>query len=149
MKHNQPTTNCKRIRVLPLLASVSYADFYWEPTHDEVKIERRGKQRLNDLTRLVMMKAKWEREDLDRVKRRLAEIGREVERDKVWLQQQEEWEREIERRRNYWLSEQAKEAERERNKLLARLEKANKEIVKSNALAERQELIRRGVYRGR
>jgi hypothetical protein len=110
----------------------------WKPTREEILLER-----------LRSMRATWELEDIERHRRRAAEIAADVSRDIDWLERVNAIQREQQRVENYWLAEQKKTADAIHKAQLKRLAQINEDIRKSDARIERQELLRRGVYRGR
>ena len=110
----------------------------WKPTREEILLER-----------LRAMQAQWVAEDLARLRRYAAELAAVVEKDKIWLERVNERQKEQERVTNWWLGEQKKTADAIHEAQLARLEEITEDIRKSDARAERRELLRRGVYRGR
>ena len=97
---------------------------------------------------MAQMKACWDREDDERRRRHVAEIEAIVAVGRAYVERQNALEAEIQRRKDYYEAAHKDEADQERRRLLTRLEKATKEIRKSDVRAERQELFRRGVVRG-
>jgi hypothetical protein len=110
----------------------------WKPTREEILLER-----------LRAMQATWEREDIERHRRRAAEIAAVVSRDIAWLERVNAIQKEQQRVENYWLEERKKTADAIHKAQLKRLAQINEDIRKSDARLERRELLRRGVYRGR
>jgi hypothetical protein len=110
----------------------------WKPTREEILLER-----------LRAMQATWEREDIERRRRRAAEIAADVSRDIDWLERVNAIQREQQRVENYWLEERKKTADAIHKAQLKRLAQINEDIRKSDARIERQELLKRGVVRGR
>jgi len=110
----------------------------WKPTREEILLER-----------LRAMQATWEREDIERHRRRAAEIAADVSRDIDWLERVNAIQKEQQRVENYWLEERKKTADAIHAAQLKRLEQITEDIRKDAARAERRELLRRGVYRGR
>jgi hypothetical protein len=92
------------------------------------------------------MKERWDREDDARWRKRAAEIAAEVAKDLPWLAKMHEVEAEEERIRNWYLEELEKEEQdkQRRKKLRELTERINRDMVR----AEREGLIRRGVYGG-
>lgn len=135
----------RRIPLTALPAGIRPSDFFWGPTYEE-----------HQLSLLRKLKAKWAREDaaierkhLERMRKRAAELEQSVAKDREWLARLAERQEEQKRVTDYWLAEQKKQADAEHKALVARLAKATKEIQKSDARSEREELLRRGVVRGR
>jgi hypothetical protein len=95
------------------------------------------------------MQATWEREDIERHRRRAAEIAADVSQDLDWLERVNAIQREQQRMENYWLEERKKTADAIHKAQLKRSAQINEDIRKSAVRAERQELLKRGVVRGR
>jgi chromosome segregation ATPase len=113
-------------------------DFYFVPTREETQLDR-----------LRCLEREWARRELFQLRRRAAELTVVVAADCAYVERQNALEAEIQRRKNYYEAVHKDEADQERKWLLARLEKATKEMNKSDVRAEHRELLRRGVYRGR
>jgi hypothetical protein len=92
------------------------------------------------------MKERWDREDDARWRKRAAEIAAQVAKAQPWLAKMHEVEAEEERIRNWYLEELEKEEQdkQRRKKLRELTERINRDMVR----AEREGLIRRGVYGG-
>ena len=110
----------------------------WTPTREEILLER-----------LRLMQAQWVAEDLARLRRYAAELAVVVEKDKILLERVNEIQQEQKRVTGNWLAEQKKTADAIHKAQLKRLEQITEDIRKDAACAERRELLRRGVYRGR
>jgi hypothetical protein len=108
------------------------------PTREETQLDR-----------LRCLEREWARRELFQLRRRAAELTVVVAADCAYVERQNALEAEIQRRKNYYEAVHKDEADQERKWLLARLEKATKEMNKSDVRAEHRELLRRGVYRGR
>jgi len=125
------------IRFLVALAD-NLEDIAWRPTREEILFER-----------LAHMKVCWDREDDERRRRRAAEIAVVVELDKVWLERERLWEECLAAVQNYYLGEREKEEQAADRRRREKCLKLRKEINRDMVRAEREELIRRAVYRGR
>jgi hypothetical protein len=124
-------------------------DYLFAPTRDEIKIERREKERLAKLRRWEDLKRKWDHEELAYMRRKIEAIAAVVEADRAWIARQNELDVELKKIQNYYAQEHAKEeaaADRARRERCLRL---GKEIFRDAARAERMLLLARGVYRGR
>jgi hypothetical protein len=86
---------------------------------------------------------------LETLKRRAAELAAVVEQDRAFVAREEAFEREMKRRQAIIIQLHEQDAADERKRLLARLEKATKEINADAARRERKVLAARGVLRGR
>ena len=150
----------KRFPVRSLPYGINLADFDFVPTPEEKLWDR-----------LQKLKKVWDKEDDRRRKRRAREIELEIfaAREKqaaedAAAERAAAANAEIEKRRSYFLK--ANEAESavtekllesyddqldggKRKKLLAALERITKETKRDDARLERDELLRRGVVRGR
>lgn len=146
MKRN-PYTKASRPLHVPFVLPPDVAkpeDILWGPTYEE-----------HQLSLLRKLKAKWAREDaaierkhLERLRKRATELEQSIAKDREWLARLAERQEEQKRVTDYWVEEQRKQAEADHKALLARLAKATKEIQRSDARSEREELLRRGVVRG-
>jgi hypothetical protein len=143
----------RRPTLLALPSGVKFSDLDFKPTWQEIEWER-----------WLRAKAEYEKTWLENAQKELALLACIVERDA-----RENALEEFHQRRQKFYREQAeKEAERDRqeiekylteqqrildapiyNALVARVNKAGDQIRKDAAHFERQELLRRGVVRGR
>ena len=95
------------------------------------------------------MQAQWVAEDLARLRRYVAELAVVIEKDVDWLDRVNAIQQEQKRVTDYWLAEQKKTADAIHKAHLKRLEQITEDIRKDAARAERRELLKRGVVRGR
>jgi hypothetical protein len=121
-----------------LPSGINLDDISWSPTREEILLEH-----------LRVMQAQWMAEDFARFHRYAAELTVVVAKDRLWLEQVNEIQREQKRVNDYWLAEQKKTAEAIHAAQLKKLELILEDIQKDNARAERAELLRRNVVRGR
>jgi hypothetical protein len=124
-------------------------DYFFEPTKGEREAEQRYKNRLYRLEYLAGLKAKWETEDIARLKRRAAELESVVAKDRAYVERVNQIQQENDRVTNWWLAEQKKTADAIHAAQLKKLELILEDIQKDNARAERAELLRRNVVGGR
>jgi hypothetical protein len=113
-------------------------DIAWVPTREE---------RL--LAWLQEQKAKWDAEELAYYRKRCDQFAVIVAADKAWIDRQNEIEADIKRVRDYYEVERKKEEQAADKARREKCLKLRKEINRDLVRAEREELIRRGVYRGR
>jgi hypothetical protein len=120
---------------VPLPADIDLEQIAWKPTREELLFGWPENE-----------KRKAAEEELAHYRRRAAEIAAQVEQDRIWLEQQRE---RLAAMQNYCLSEREKEAQAGDKFRREKCASIGKEINRAAARAEREELIRRGVYRGR
>lgn len=141
----------KRFPLRALPAGINLRDFYWKPTPDEKAVDSKflERQRRNRLAKLQRLEKAWLAEDVERLKRRAAELELVAVQDRIYVARVTAIEQEQKRVTDYWLHEQEKQAAAERKALLERLERATKAINADTVQAERKVLAARGVLRGR
>jgi hypothetical protein len=123
---------------VPLPADIDLEQIAWKPTRQEILLDG-----------LAEMKRQWDAEELAYYRRRCAELALEVEQCRAWLERERLWEERVAAIQNYYLSEREKEAQADDKSRREKCARLGKEINRAAARAEREELIRRGVYRGR
>jgi hypothetical protein len=123
---------------VPLPFDIDLEQIAWKPTREEILLDS-----------LAEMKRQWDAEELAYYRRRCAELALEVERCRVWLERERLWEERLAAIQNYYLSEREREAQAGDKSRRERCVRISKEINRAAARAEREELIRRGMYRGR
>jgi len=117
---------------------VDLEDIAWVPTHEE---------RL--LAWLQEQKTKWDAEELAYYHSRCDQLAVIVAADEAWIDRQNEIEAEMKRVRDYYEGEHKKEEQAADKARREKCLKLRKEINRDMVRAEREELIRRGVYRGK
>jgi hypothetical protein len=143
------------IFVLP--AGVNLSDFDFAPTAEEKALEKKlrlqAKRRLVNLSNLQKL---WQREEDAYLKRmdalrqkHVAVIFAQVEQDRIWLEKVNAIQEEQKRVTDYWLAEHEKESKAIHAAHLKKLAAIQEDIRKDNARAERQELDRKGLVRGK
>jgi hypothetical protein len=160
MRRARQRTRPKQRPRFALPFGINLSDYDFQPTREERLLDR-----------VHEMKLVWDREDDDRRRRRAAQISQEIiearrqqeleDREESSARQREE---EIAKRRNYYLTarktedplvEKLIEEYQDqldggwKKKALAKLQKLTAEIRRDRLKAEREELARRGVLRGR
>ena len=135
------------IHALPY--GINLSDYLFAPDAEEIQVVVNERRRQDRLAKLHKLEKMWERQDLERLRRRAAELESVIAADKEWLEKQNAWDAEIERRKAIILKLHDEDAKLERERLLARLEKATKTMNAEIVRSERAELSRRGVVRGR
>ena len=117
---------------------VDLDDIAWVPTRAE-----------RQLAWLNEQKAKWDAEELAYYRKRCDQLAVIVAADRAWIDLQNEIEAEMKRVRDYYEGERKKEEQAADRARREKCLKLRKEINRDLVRAEREELIRRGVYRGR
>ena len=120
-------------------------DYAFRPNKAEREAFRFRRRLVGKLRQLESMERRLNRLQ----ERRIAHITAEIAVEAAWLERERQWEERLAAVQNYYLGEREKE-EQARDR--ARREKCacvSKEISRAAARAERNELARRGVYRGR
>src|SRR6267143_1878210 len=126
-------------------------DIDWIPTKEEKQARAADQHRQASLRRLARLKQRWDEQDAAQARRlrarRLKEIEAAIVADKKWIAEFEEKERqrmaaeaETKRVHDWWVAEQHRE-------LLARAERAGREINRDICKTERTVLEKRGVVR--
>jgi hypothetical protein len=149
-KERQRIASQNRVRSTMFLPSdVDLNEVDWIPTKEEKQARLAEQHWQASLRRLARLKQRWDEQDAAQKRRRLRELEAAIAADKKWIAEFEEKERrrmvveaETKRVHDWWVAEQT-------NELLARAKRASKEIYRDAARAEREELIRRGAYKGR
>jgi hypothetical protein len=152
MNHRRP------IYVLPCGESLSDYDF--SPSAEETaaakQLAKNRKHAKRVLENLGHQLKQWERQDTEYQRtmtalrqKHIAAILVQAELDREWLARMNAWEQEINRRRNFYLTEHKKEVRAAHAAQLKKLEQIQNDIRKDNARAERQELLKRGLVKGR
>lgn len=141
--------NRRRPSLLALPAGVKLADFLFEPDKEEKQAFRNDRRRRGRLDKLKSLKSKWDAEDLAATRRRVKELEAVVAADREFVAREAENE---ERRMaaeaqtkkivDYYINSEHKA-------LLARAARAGREINADIVKAERKELERRGLVRGK
>jgi hypothetical protein len=133
-------------------AYVRLDEILFEPDDAEKKAHQKliaERHRQNSLRRLAILKQHWDEQDQAQRKRRVKQLAAIVAADREFVAK----ENEKERRRMAAEAETKKIAEyyvgEEMKALLARAQKAGREINRDIIRTERKELERRGVIRGR
>ena len=125
---------------------VKLSEYDFEPTPEERKITRNLKRRKRKhnlfVKRIEGMKAKWDREELEYLRRKCAAQAESIAADKVWLEQVKQREAEVEKIRSYYETEQDKERK-------AHLDRLTKLINKETNARDRKVLEEKGLVRGR
>jgi hypothetical protein len=137
----------KPLQALPL--GIRLADYFWSPDKAEREVNLAAQRRRAALAKLAKLEVEWKVQDELRLRRRAAELAVVVAADKEWLAREQAWEEQLQKIQDYYRSEAQREAAEERKRLLAKLDKVTRQMNKSDVRAERQELLRRGVFRGR
>jgi hypothetical protein len=139
----------RRIPVLALPLDIKLDDILFAPDAEERKAYAWETHRRAALKRLERLRATWERQDLERARKRAKDLQALVEADRKFVAAENDRqerrvaaEQETKKIADYYLQEQRKE-------LLARLARATKEISADVCRSERERLMRRGVVRGR
>ena len=132
---------------LPPDVNLDFID--WQPTHSEKEATRRELTRKVKLEWLAEIQAKADRDELAYLRMKVAAQAKVIEADRDWLERQKEREDELKRVQAFYESEHQKEEQAADRARLARLKKATDAINKDNTRAERAELTRRGLVRGR
>jgi hypothetical protein len=124
-------------------------DFLWEPDDAEIAVNIEQRRQKNFTAKIKRFLARFQQEELEYFHRRCDQLATIVAADKAWIDRQNEIEAEMKRVRDYYEGERKKEEQAadkaRRQKCLKLLKEINRDLVR----AEREELIRRGVYRGR
>jgi hypothetical protein len=123
---------------VPLPADIDLEQIAWKPTREELLFAW-----------LENEKQKAAEEELAYYRRRAAEIAAQVEQDRIWLEQQREREARLAAIQNHYLSEREKEAQAGDKSRREKCARIGTELNRAAARDEREELIRRGMYRGR
>jgi len=137
----------RSVMCLPL--GLDLDEIAWRATREEILIER-----------LRMLKATWDREDLERYRRYAAELALVVEKDREYIERanaiecEEAWHRQqladgASVMQKFLARYQDELDGLRQSELRARLVRAGKEIERDRCRVEKEELTRRGVYRGR
>jgi hypothetical protein len=121
-----------------LPAGENLSNYLWEPTWEE-----------RQLAHLRQMEIHWNRNELLALRKRAKQLEATIAADRKWVERQQIIEDGLKRIQDYYKKAHDAEDAAEHAALLKRLEKATKDIAASNARAEKRELIRRGVLRGR
>ena len=132
---------------LPPDVDLNYID--WKPTVGEKQAIQRERTRKAKLEWLAAIQAKADSDELAFLRRKVAAQAQVIAADREWLDRQKELEEERAKVKAYYEQEHAKEEKAADKARLERLKKATDAINKDNARAERAELLRRGVVRGR
>jgi len=135
------------LRALPL--GIQMSDFLWEPDAEEKRVAVEAQRRQSRLAKLHRLEKLWAAQDFERLKRRAAELAAIVEQDRAFVAREQAFEREMQRRQAIIMQLHDEDAKLERKLLLARLEKATKELNKDVVRSERAALLAKGVVRGR
>jgi hypothetical protein len=117
---------------------VDLDDIAWVPTREE-----------RQLAWLKEQKAKWDAEELAYYRKRCDELAIVVAADKAWIDRQNEIEAEMKKARDHYEAEHKKEEQAADRARRQKCLKLRKEINRDLVRAEREELIRRGIYKGR
>jgi hypothetical protein len=148
--------NRRHSQVLALPGDVKMSDVLWEPDEAELQVLRAYRFAAHHLKRLEAKKRQWQSQDrqhdayMDRMRRKFAAgLQARVAVDVRANELQAARDAEIEKVRSYYLGELDKEIAAADKKRLEALAAITKRIEKDNRRVEREELIRRGVVRGR
>jgi|SRR6516225_9697174 hypothetical protein len=135
--------------VFPPAISERMGDFLWEPDEAEIAVNIEERRQKNFAAKMKRFFARFHQEELEYYRKRCDQLAVIVAADKAWIDRQNGIEAEMKEVRDYYEGERKKEeqaADKVRREKCLRLRKEiNRDIVRT----EREELIRRGVYRGR
>ena len=147
----------RRLHILP--DGLKWGDISWEPTWEERALDWHRHQIALALAEVKRIELEEQRVWLEAQTRRLAQVAFEIDETARKLALADAKERQL-----AWFRDQAEQNADEMkklmesyqrqldaptyNKLIARVEKAGREIARDNARIERLELTRRGIVRG-
>jgi hypothetical protein len=139
----------RRPSILALPAGVKLEDFYFEPTAGEKRADTYRKTRLRKLEWLDEQQKLRDASELQWLRDRVAVLESVIQADKEFVAAENERDRrrmaaeaETKRVHDWWVAEQHRE-------LLARAERAGREINRDICKTERKVLEQRGIVRGK
>ena len=135
--------------VFPPVLLERMGDFFWEPDDAEIAVNIEQRRQRNFTAKMNRFLARYAEEELEYYRKRCAQIQALVAADKAWIERQNEIEAEMKRVRDYYEGEPKKEEQAADKARCEKCLKLRKEINRDMVRAELEELIRRGVYRGR